>query len=278
MASISAEELKQILADQQTALTSAVTNSVNAAFDAKLAALHDRVDGAVARVDTLEQKITESRENESSRLVAGAKREFDTLTREMFHESGLVLTKPASSRATPANSAATAATPSPSTSAADVQAYVESVVGPGKYSVEPMKVGFRLVHNSRSPQIRRNDASELNVEQHRRVIRSRFGLSLSLDRPYLYRTLVRVAYDFLDGAKKACPAIRKVGVSKGFCFVNSLPIGPVWLVPANKHVWMTMYDVIARDLGQMPSTTEEIGPDGFFGPLFKHAFVRGALD
>jgi hypothetical protein len=68
-------------------------------------------------------------------------------------------------------------------------------------------------------------------------------------------------------------AIKKVGVSKGFCFVNSLPIGPAWLIPANENVWPKMYDTIIRDLAQMPQTADDISSDGFFGSLFAHAFV-----
>ncbi len=279
MASISAEELKTILADQKTALAETVTTSINAAFDAKIAVINDKVDGAIARVETLEQKAANDREVDSSRLLAGARREFDSITREMFHESGLVLSKPASSRSTTTDktaSASVAATAESSSTLAAIQTFVDGTVGPGKYTVEPTKIGFRLVHTSRSTQTRRADAAKLNTEQHRQAVRTRFGLSLSIDRPYAYRTLVREAYKFLEGVKASCPAVKKIEVSKGLCFVNSLPLGPMWLVPPNREIWPEMITVISREFARMPTDAGDIGADGYFDSLFKHAFVSAA--
>ncbi len=192
----------------------------------------------------------------------------------MFTESGLILTLPGPSRRSPGRSEDPVSAP-PKVSAAtraEVETLVASVVGPGKYTFEPMRNGLRLVHTSRSSQARRRDAEQL-LPHHRDTFRSRFNLSLQLDRPFAQRQFVKVAYEFLEGVKKACPSVSKIGVSKGMCYLNSLPIGPIWLVPRRKTAWPPLYDMIIRDFANMPKAAADIANDGYFAPLLAHAFV-----
>jgi hypothetical protein len=285
MTALTLDDLKKFTlerdAEFQKALTSSVTNavltSVDKKLDEKLPGILDTVNNVVARTENLEKAAAHDYEVNKVRLLQEAKREFQATTREMFDESGLILTSPrqtSSRHPSGTSSEATAVTPAPSAETrAAVLAYVESVVGPGKYTVNSVKNGLRLVHTSRSSQDRRASAELLLP--HRAAFRSRFNLSLQLDRPYALRQLVRHAYAFLDGAKRSCSQITKVGVSKGLCYVNSLPIGPIWLVP-RKGMWHDMYDVISRDFGLLPPTADEIDSDGYFASLFAQAFVSDA--
>jgi hypothetical protein len=287
MTTVTLEDLKKFATERDAEFKKELTASVKSAvlecvdqkLDEKLPGIMAKVDTALARTAHLETAALHDYEVRKSNLCRDAKKEFQDATREMFEESGLILAVPRSSqprRRSGADSETTAATPAVSADTrAAVTAFVTSIVGPGKYTITPVKNGLRLVHASRSSQKRRATA-DLLLPRHRDDFRSRFNLTLQYDRPFALRQLVRRAYAFLEGAKRACPTITKIGVLKGLCFANSLPIGPIWLVPRGKDSWTDVYEVISRDFGQIPATADDIAPDGFFASLFDQAYAHDA--
>ncbi len=271
------EDLRTEISTMTNTVSSNVTAAIERKFGEKIACVVSTVTKLDTKVSAVEKYAAHQYDMARSKLLQTAEKDYDVMTQKMFKHSSLVLSTPASARRpTGRGSPSPAADPSfTEETRAAVQAYVVDAVGTGKYTVEKVKGGIRLVHTGRSARVRRSDAERL-VAEHRGPLESRFGLFLHYDRPYEYRSLLKNARDFLAALKKKCPTISKFSVSNGVCLVDSIPVGPAWLVPPGSEKWAALLDTLARDFGQLPTDPSLIDKRGYFTPLFADAYVASA--
>jgi hypothetical protein len=185
-----------------------------------------------------------------STIVATAKKDHDALLRAMFDNADLLLIPPFESGARKAVSC-------------DIGA-VQTLVG----QVDPMydvelnrSVGFRLVHKSRSAQVRRKAGAAV-LQKLKSEAPKKLGLNIQYDKPWELRVAQTQAHKFLKGLQDGSGGlITSVGAKGGFLSANGVRLAPEFLVPM-PHRWPALYKLIAsriRNLGNRQASTADTG-------------------
>jgi hypothetical protein len=171
-------------------------------------------------------------------VVEGAKKNHARLLEKMFHESDLVALPPVEKDGD--------GQPKRAALACDVAAVKEAVARQGgRFEVELAKVGFRIVHQSRSAQVRRKEAAEF-LRDSKKAFEANLGLRLQYDKPYELREIQTKGFKFLALVKKiGGVAVAETSVKAGFLQVNGVRIAPEYLVP-KQHRWKAIADHIVE--------------------------------
>jgi hypothetical protein len=129
------------------------------------------------------------------------------------------------------------------------------------FEVELAKVGFRLVHNSRSAQRRRKEAAEL-LKGAKAAVEKDLGMILQYDKPYELREIQTAAHKFLALVKRlGGPAVTETGVKGGYLLINGVRLAPEFLVP-KAHRWKALADYAVekvRAWGSRPPSSCDVG-------------------
>jgi hypothetical protein len=129
------------------------------------------------------------------------------------------------------------------------------------FEVELAKVGFRLVHASRSSQRRRKEAAEL-LKRAREELKAKLQLQLQYDKPYELREIQTAAFKFLALLKKlGGDLVKEKTVRGGFLTVDGVRLAPEYLVPSMQR-WKPLAEYVLgkiREWGSRPPSGVDSG-------------------
>jgi hypothetical protein len=119
----------------------------------------------------------------------------------------------------------------------------------GEYDVElAPKLGFRLVHTSRSAQKRRKDGGHI-LKNAKEDAKTKLGLHLQYDKPFELRVIQGKAQKFLASLKREGRGLVVSTSARGGCvYANDVRLAPEYLVP-EMHRWNGL---IAQILTKIP--------------------------
>ncbi len=200
------------------------------------------------RVSRLEHAFNLVSRAARSQVVERAKNEHSALLRRMFDEADMLLIPPFDAGARKMVMRDTA----------KVQALVAQY--DANYKVKLNKtLGYRLVHKSRSAQLRRKNGASL-LKHMKKEAMYQLGLVLQYDKPWELRVKQTAAYKFLSGLKTAGGSlISETAVKGGFLVVNGLRLAPEYLVP-EQHRWDGLQKLVLQKIrgwgGRAPISTD----------------------
>ncbi len=234
--------LKNTKSDLETALTKTATN------------INETVDKLGKRVFRLESAFGHLVRAGRTAIVEGAKKEHARLVESMFQESSLLLLPPLH-----LNPEGKLTRGSVTYDSAKVTELVSQYNA--DFEVELAKVGFRLLHKSRSAQRRRKEAAEF-LKSARGNFKDNHNLLLQYDKPYALREQQTAAYKFLALVKKlGGDLISDTKVHAGFIMVNGVRLAPEYLIPS-LHRWRSLAEFVlgkVRSWGPRPPVGFDMG-------------------
>jgi hypothetical protein len=234
--------LKDTKGDLETALSKTATN------------ISETVSQLGKRVFRLESAFGHLVRAGSTAIVEGAKKEHARLVESMFHESSLLLLPPLRP-----NSEGRLARGNITYDTCKVAELVSQYSD--DFEVELAKVGFRLLHKSRSAQRRRKEAAEF-IKSARNDFKDNHSLLLQYDKPYALREQQTAAYKFLALVKKlGGELITDTKVHGGFITVNGVRLAPEYLIPS-LHRWKNLTEFVlgkVRAWGPRPPIGFDMG-------------------
>ncbi len=135
----------------------------------------------------------------------------------------------------------------------------------GGFEVEfAKKLGFWLVHPSRSAQKRRKDAAAI-IKHAKEEAKEKLGLHLQYDKPFELREIQACSQKFLAAVKREGKGlVLAMQVRGGYILVKDVRLAPEYLVPA-MHRWSGLVDIVLGKLRQWGSRPP-VGPEN--GVLF----------
>ncbi len=154
---------------------------------------------------------------------------------------------------------------------------VEAVVNKynDKFEVELAKVGFRLVHSSRSAQRRRKEGATF-LKHAKATVEADLGMILQYDKPYELREIQTAAHKFLALLKKTGGSvITETGVKGGYLLVNGVPLAPEFLVP-RLHRWKGLADFAVEKFRAWGKKQPEQSDAGVMYDTFCEQFAADA--
>ncbi len=220
------------------------------------------------RVSRLEHAFSLVSRAARSAVVESAKKDHEALLRQMFDGADLLLIPPYEAGTRKAVSC----------DAASAQAFV-SQYDPN-FEVELNRTaGFRLVHKSRSAQVRRKAGATL-IQKLKNEAPAKLGLNIQYDKPWELRVAQTAAHKFLRGLKDNSGGLVTATSAKGgFLVLNGVRLAPEYLVP-RPHRWDTLFRQVLQKIRswghRMPSSTDLGLLTDLFGTEF--AADRGVFD
>jgi hypothetical protein len=222
-----ADALKSTKSDLCTAITNTETK------------LGSAISGIGKRTSRLEHAFSLLSRAARTGVVEHAKRQHETLLQRMFDDANLLLISPLHA----GHDGRMVRGPV----GCDVNKIKEFV---DKYAtgfdVELNKtVGFRLVHSSRSAQVRRKAAAGL-LKHAKKDAEDELGLSLQYDKPWDLREKQTLAHKFLAALKNnSGGVVVSKTVKSGFLVVNDIRLAPEYLVP-KMHRWDNLLKLVLQ--------------------------------
>jgi hypothetical protein len=177
------------------------------------------------RVSRIEHAFSLVSRAARAEIVERAKKDHESLVKQMFDDANLLLLAPMS-----AGGDGVRARGPVSRDEAAISAFIKEFNS--DFDVELNKtVGYRLVHKSRSAQVRRKAAASV-LRHGKDRAREELGLQLQYDKSWELRTAQSHAHRFMSALKDAGgDLVKSKGVSKGFLIVNDVRLAPEYLVP-----------------------------------------------
>jgi hypothetical protein len=141
------------------------------------------------------------------------------------------------------------------------------------YDVElAPKLGFRLVHNSRSAQKRRK-AGALVFKNVKKKAEEELGLHLQYDKPVELRGLQASAQKFMAALKRAGGSlVESSQVRGGYLLVNGIRLAPEYLVP-QKFRWDRLMSCALDKIRNWGPSTSVSPEQGFMYDIFCSEFT-----
>jgi hypothetical protein len=247
------------------ALTQADKDWIKDALKQQTQALDTSIDKLGKRVFRLETAFGLLARASRAAIVSGAKKNHARLLDTMFNTSDLL--------ALPLVQADGSGQRVRQKVRCDARA-VEEVMAKhnDEFEVELTKVGFRLVHSSRSSQRRRKEAAEV-LKRARDDFKEGLQLQLQYDKPYELREIQTAAFKFLALLKKlGGELIKEKSVRGGFLIVDGVRLAPEYLVPRMPR-WKSLAEFVLERIrgwgGRPPTGVDE----GFFTDVFGAEFA-----
>jgi hypothetical protein len=213
------------------------------------------------RVSRLEHAFSLVSRAARSCIVERAKEKHATLLRCMFDDGDLLLIPPFE------GGQRKVVTCEMNDVRAMVKKYAEG------YDVElNRQYGFRLVHGSRSAQVRRKAAAGLLKKMKKEALQE-LGLVMQYDKPFELRTMQSTAHKFLGGIKKGGGSlISSTKVHSGFLLANEVRIAPEYLVP-HQHRWEQLQQLVLAKVCSWGSRTPTSSDMGVMTDVFGAEFA-----
>jgi hypothetical protein len=220
------------------------------------------------RTSRLEHAVTLVTRAARSVVIDKAKKEHDALLRHMFDAADLLLIPPFES----------GSRKSFSCDIAQVEQFVHQ--HDKMYDVELNRnVGYRLIHKSRSAQIRRKAGAAL-IQKLKNEAPSKLGLNIQYDKPWELRVAQTAAHKFLRSlADNGDGLVTSTRAHGGYLVVNGVRIAPEFLIPAPAR-WNVLIDAVLQKIrswgNRLPSSPEA----GILSVVFEAEFAadRGVID
>jgi hypothetical protein len=233
---------------------STTKNDITTEWGKTVTALNTTITSLGKRVVRLEHAFGLLAGAARSAVVEGAKKNHARLLEKMFEDSDLVALPPVEKGSDGRHARAALG--------CDIEAVKEATKRYGEdFEVEIAKVGFRLVHKSRSAQRRRREAAEF-LKAAKKPFEANLGLLLQYDKPYELREIQTSGHKFLALVKKlGGTVVAETSVKSGFLLVNGVRIAPEYLVP-KKHRWKDLADHLVskvRGWGSRPPGVTDMG-------------------
>ncbi len=203
-------------------------------------------------------------------IVENARKNHARLVQEMFDGSDIL--------AVPLLSSAEAGgrpRGMPSCELAAVQDFADGVAA-DEYDVElAPKLGFRLVHKSRSSQKRRKSGAQV-LKHGKERAKETLQLHLQYDKPFELRKIQGLAQKFASKLKKSGDGlVSSAEVRGGFLAVNKVRLAPEYLVP-QMHRWEALIGITLDRVRNWGSATPASTELGFLFDVFGSEFATDA--
>jgi hypothetical protein len=243
------------------------------ALDASMSSMSKTVSALGKRVVRAEQAFEELSRVSRMNIVASARKEHAKLVQEMFNGSD-ILAVPSLVDNGDGGRTRGAVSCDQQTVAQFFRDYE------GDYEVElAPKLGFRLVHQSRSAQKRRKDGASV-LKHAKENAKNSLKLHLQYDKPFQLREIQGKAQKFLGTLKReGKELISSVSAKGGYLYANDVRLAPEYLVPES-HRWSSLVGQILvkiRGWGTRVPISPEFGVlHDVFGAEF--AADRGVVD
>jgi hypothetical protein len=242
--------------------------TLNAQKDDLKTVFKDAVSQLGKRTTRLEHAFTLVTRAARSVVIDKAKKDHDALLRRMFDDADLLLIPPFESG-------------SRKNFTCDIAQVEQFVHGYDKmYDVELNRnVGYRLIHKSRSAQIRRKAGASL-LQKLKKEAPSKLGLNIQYDKPWELRATQTAAHKFLRSlADNGQGLVTSTKVQGGYLVVNGARIAPEYLIPAPGR-WGVLFDAVLQKIRSGGSRAPASPESGVLSVVFEAEFAadRGVID
>ncbi len=213
------------------------------------------------RVARLEHAFSLVSRAARSAIVEAAKKEHDARLREMFDGADLLLIPPyegGARRKVPCD-------------IATVRNFITE--HDPNFEVElNRQVGFRLVHKSRSAQVRRKAAASL-LRKLKPTAPDALGLNCQYDKSWELRTVQTSAHKFLRGLKEHSDGlVTETSAKGGFLVVNGVRMAAEYLVP-HRQRWNGLFRAVYQKIRGWGTRTPVSTDVGLMNDIFGAEFA-----
>ncbi len=246
---------------------------IKSAFETSMKSLTERHQALGKRVNRTEQAFDELARVARQSAVDAAKKNHAKLVQEMFDRSD-VLALP--SLVDDGGGKMTRG-PVPCDSSR-VETFFANYDGDYEVELAP-KLGFRLVHKSRSAQRRRKDGGHI-LKHAKADALEKLGLHLQYDKPFGLREIQGKAQKFLAALKREGKGVvSSVGAKGGYLHANDVRLAPEYLVPS-AHRWNGLVGQVLTKIRGWGSRAPNAPDTGVMFDVFgfEYAADQGVFD
>ncbi len=203
---------------------------ITSAFENSLKSLTEKHHALGKRVTRTEQAFDELSRRARHNVVEAAKKNHARLVQEMFDGSDIL----AVPSLVDGEGGKKTRGPVPC-AASQVEAFLADYDGEYEVELAP-KLGFHLVHSSRSAQKRRKDGGHI-LKHAKQDAMEKLGLHLQYDKPFGLREIQGRAQKFLAALQREGKGLVTDSKAKGgYLLVNEVRLAPEYLIPS-MHRW-----------------------------------------